>query len=92
MQLTAVRESPWIRVPGTTIVTKPDGLFVVMVKDGKAHYQLIQLGRDFGDEVEIRTGLSGGEKIVVSPSDDLLEGDPVKIGAEVTEETAEKKP
>jgi RND family efflux transporter MFP subunit len=91
VQMTGVRESPWIRVPGTTIVTKTDGLFVVVVRDGKAHYQLVSLGRDYGDEVEIRVGLAGGEKVVVSPSDDLQEGDPVQIGNETTEDKAKRE-
>jgi multidrug efflux system membrane fusion protein len=89
--MTDLRESPWIRVPGTTIVTKNDGLYVVIVQNGKAHYQKVDEGRDFGDEVEIRTGLQGGEKIVVSPSDDLLEGDAVAIGKEAPSDETNKK-
>ncbi len=78
VKLTAVREQPWIRVPGTTLVTNADGQFVVVVQDGKAHYQPITIGRDFGDEVEIKVGLKGNELVVVSPNDDLREGEPVK--------------
>jgi membrane fusion protein, multidrug efflux system len=81
VKMTTLRDSQWIRVPGTTIVTKPEGLFVVVVVDGKAHYQPVTVGRDFGDEIEIRFGLKGGEQVVVSPSDDLREGDRVEIGA-----------
>ncbi|MBX9689606.1 MAG: efflux RND transporter periplasmic adaptor subunit [Candidatus Obscuribacterales bacterium] len=77
VKLGSLREEPWIRVPGTTIVTKTNGLFVVVVKDGKAHYQPITMGRDFGDEVEVRIGLRGGETVVVSPSDDLREGEAI---------------
>jgi hypothetical protein len=51
---------------------------VVIVKDGHVHFQSVDIGRDFGDEVEIRTGLQGNEVVVVSPSDDLRENDPVK--------------
>jgi RND family efflux transporter MFP subunit len=78
--ITALRNEPWIRVPGTTIVTKTNGLYVVVVKDGKAHFQAVTVGRDFGDEIEIRVGLKGDEKVIVSPSDDLREGDRVDIG------------
>lgn len=78
VKLGTLREAPWIRVPGTTIVTRTDGIFVVVVKDGKAHYQPITMGRDFGDEVEVKVGLSGGETVVVSPSDDLREGEDIK--------------
>lgn len=91
IRMTDVRDTPWIRVPGTTIVTKANGLFVVVVKDGKAHYQQIQLGRDFGNEVEVRTGLDGNEEVIVSPSDDLQDGDPVKIAEEPPAHEANKK-
>lgn len=76
--VSTARQSPWIRVPGTTIVTRTDGLYVVVVENGKAHYQAVQIGRDFGDEVEIRIGLKGNEKVIVSPSDDLREGETVQ--------------
>jgi RND family efflux transporter MFP subunit len=79
IRLSTLREQPWIRVPGTTLVTRTDGVFVVVVSDNKVHYQPITIGRDFGDEVEVRTGLEGGEKVVVSPNDDLREGEPVKV-------------
>lgn len=78
IKISTLREEPWIRVPGTTIVTRTDGLYVVTVKDGKAHYQPITMGRDFGDEVEVRVGLSGGETVAVSPSDDIREGETVQ--------------
>ncbi len=77
VKIGALRAAPWIRVPGTTIVTRTDGLFVVVVKDGKVHYQPITMGRDYGDEVEVKVGLQGGEVVAVSPSDDLREGDSV---------------
>lgn len=78
VKLGTLRSEPWIRVPGTTIVTKTDGLFVVVIQNGKAHYQQITMGRDYGDEVEIRVGLKGGETVIVSPSDDLQEGEAVE--------------
>ncbi|SRR5579875_2934565 len=77
VNFSGLREAPWIRVPGTTIVVRPDGQYVVVVKDEKAHYQKVTIGRDFGMELEIRQGLRGGEAVVVSPSDDLTEGERV---------------
>ena len=78
IKLTTLREAPWIRVPGTTLVVRPNGQFVAVVKDDKVHYQKVTIGRDYGDEVEIRQGLKGTEQVVISPSDDLLEGQKVK--------------
>lgn len=78
IRMSGVREAPWIRVSGTCIVTRSDGQFVVVNRNGKAHYQPVSIGRDFGHEVEIRTGLNGSEEVVVSPNDDLREGDPIR--------------
>lgn len=78
VQIIGVREAPWIRVAGTCLVARPDGQFVVTVVDGKARFQKVTIGRDFGSEVEIVTGLSGNEQVIVSPNDDLRDGDPVK--------------
>ncbi len=77
VRLGGVREVPWIRVPGTTLVTKPEGQFVVTVDNDKAHFQKVTIGRDYGDQVEIRTGLKGNEQVVISPSDDLRDGEAV---------------
>ena len=69
--ITARRDSSWVKVPGTTLVAHPDGMYVVIAQSGKAHYQKVEIGRDFGDEVEIQKGLKGAEEVIVSPSIDL---------------------
>jgi RND family efflux transporter MFP subunit len=78
IKMSGAREGKWIRVPGTTLVTRSNGQFVVTVADGKAHYQPITIGRDFGNEVEIRDGLKGNEHVVVSPNDDLIDNEAVQ--------------
>lgn len=78
VQITGVRETPWIRVPGTTIVTRVDGQFVVVVNNGKVHYQAVTLGRDFGNKIEIKVGLKDNDVVAISPSDDLREGEQVQ--------------
>ncbi|HEY9870680.1 MAG TPA: efflux RND transporter periplasmic adaptor subunit [Candidatus Obscuribacterales bacterium] len=77
VQITTRRADTWVRVPSTTLVPRPDGMYVVTVNDGKAHYQKVAIGRDFGDEVELRAGIAQGDTIVVSPPVDLREGEAV---------------
>jgi hypothetical protein len=43
------------------------------------HYQKLELGRDFGTEVEITGGLDEGARVVVNPSDDIREGVAVTV-------------
>ena len=51
-------------------------------RDGTVHYLAVQLGRDLGNSIEIVAGLSGGERLVVSPPDGLKEG--MRVAAEET--------
>ncbi|MBP1601507.1 MAG: hypothetical protein H6Q06_1658, partial [Acidobacteria bacterium] len=55
-------------------------------EDGSIHYQKVVLGRDFGAQTEIISGLAGGESLVINPGDDIQEGAMVK--ARVARDTA----
>jgi hypothetical protein len=53
------------------------------------HFTRIQLGRDFGDRIEVLSGLQEGQQIAVNPSDEVREG--VKVNAVAAPEKAGKK-
>lgn len=55
----------------------------VVGPDDSLHYQEVQLGRDYGQDVEILQGLSGTERLIQNPTENLVEG--VKV--EPTEPT-----
>jgi multidrug efflux pump subunit AcrA (membrane-fusion protein) len=82
VQLTPERPSATLRIPGTAVVTDAQGTRVASVGgDGRVHYMKVQLGTDFGTEVEILGGLRGGEKLVDNPPDTLAEGAAVQVNA-----------
>ncbi len=67
-----------VLIPGGALVTNADGTQVVLVdKNSKLHFQTITLGRDLGKTLEVTQGLSVGQQIVATPSDDLKEGQSV---------------
>jgi len=71
-----------LHVPGTALIVDSNGTRVGIVTDKKTvHLQPVVIGRDFGTEVEILSGLTGNEKLVNNPSDLLQEGDKVQIAA-----------
>src|SRR5882724_5201141 len=75
-------EAVWI-VPAPALIARSAGSQVVDVRrDGTVHYLGVQLGRDRGQSVEIVAGLSGSERLVVSPPDGLKEG--MRVAAEET--------
>ncbi len=75
VDLTTPRESPPLFIPGDTLVVRADGPQVAVVgRDRVVHYRRIELGRDFGDRIEVRSGLEQGQQIVVNPGDSAPEG------------------
>jgi multidrug efflux system membrane fusion protein len=50
--------------------------------DGKVHLKPVQIGRDYGTEIEILGGLDPSESVVLNPSDSLEEGQSVHVTSE----------
>ena len=48
------------------------------ISGGVVHFTRIQLGRDFGDHLEVLEGLQLGQLLVANPSDVVREGVKVK--------------
>lgn len=70
-------------IPSDTLVVRGNGPQVAVVaSDGTVHYQVVQLGRDFGDRLEALSGLAEGQMLAVNPSDTIREGVRVKPLAE----------
>jgi RND family efflux transporter MFP subunit len=69
-----------ISVPVNALLFRPEGPSVAVVgTDQKVHLKTVVLGRDFGNTVEVLSGLAGSEKIVVNPADSLEDGQQVRI-------------
>jgi RND family efflux transporter MFP subunit len=71
---------PWL-IPANSLVIRPDGPQVAVVgEDHKVHYQKVVVGRDYGTEIEITSGLAGVEALISNPGD-IAEGAPVQVVA-----------
>ena len=71
--------NPPLLIPGDTLVVRPDGpQTAVVAADGRVHFARIQLGRDFGDRLEVLAGLEEGQQVVVNPGHTVREGVRVK--------------
>jgi RND family efflux transporter MFP subunit len=76
VDLAVPRQDPPLLIPGDTLVVRSDGPQVAVVApDGTVHFTRIQLGRDFGDRLEVLGGdIREGQQIAVNPSDAVREG------------------
>src|SRR6266853_4577050 len=66
-------------LPVNTLLFRSEGLQVAVVKDGKVALTHITPGHDFGNQIEILSGLSGDESVIQNPSDSVLPGQQVQI-------------
>ena len=60
-----------------------------MLGDGnKAVLKTVQLGRDFGDSVEVTAGLAPEDRVIDSPPETLQSGDEVQLAAATPSSTS----
>jgi multidrug efflux pump subunit AcrA (membrane-fusion protein) len=71
-----------VQVPATALISGDHGTQVAVLGDGdKVVMKPIQIGRDFGDSVEVVAGLSPSERVIDSPPETLQTGDQVQLAA-----------
>jgi RND family efflux transporter MFP subunit len=66
-------------LPVDTLLFRSEGLQVAVVKDSKVVLTQVTPGHDFGDQIEILSGLRGNESVIQNPPDSVLAGQQVQI-------------
>lgn len=67
-------------LPASALIFRRDNLEVAVVgPDNKITLKPIQIGRDLGTTVEVRSGLSVTDRVVKNPSDSIANGETVRI-------------
>jgi multidrug efflux pump subunit AcrA (membrane-fusion protein) len=61
------------------IVREDSGSYVFLIEDNKAHKRKIQLGLNQADMIEVTSGLTGGETIVITGQQGLKNGMSVEV-------------
>jgi RND family efflux transporter MFP subunit len=80
-----------LTIPSNALLFRSQGVLVARVEaGGTVHLQLVKLGRNLGEAVEVVEGLSGNETLVLNPSDSLAEGDKVQVAVEPRQPGAAK--
>ena len=79
------RVTPPLLLPATALVIRSSGPQVMVVDrngtSGTVHFRSVEIARDYGSTVELASGLTDGQTIVVNPNSDLIEGSRVRIVA-----------
>jgi hypothetical protein len=68
-------------VPVNAVLFRSEGISAVVVQNGQIAIVPVTIGRDFGDSLEVASGLSANDQIVVNPPDSIAAGQKVQIAA-----------
>jgi RND family efflux transporter MFP subunit len=75
VDLSSPRANPPLLLPGDCLIVRAEGTQVALVRpDHVVHFQNIQVGRDYGDKLEVLSGLQSGDSVIANPSDIVREG------------------
>ncbi len=79
VHLAVPRESSAYVIPVNTLIFRSQGLHVGVVKDGKVVLTTVTAGHDFGNTIEIVSGLQPDDQVIINPPDSIVHGQQVKI-------------
>jgi len=69
-----------IILPVSTLLFRSEGLRVGVVRDGdKAYLVPVVLGKDYGNEVEVVSGVAEDDQVIANPPDSLVSGTTVQV-------------
>src|SRR6202035_3427550 len=66
-------------LPVNTLIFRTEGLRVGVVKDGKVALTQVTPGHDFGNVIEIVSGLKANDQVIINPPDSIISGQGVQI-------------
>ena len=74
-------QSRSVIIPSNTLLFRSEGLRVGVVRNGHAQLTPITIGVDYGATVQVTSGLTPSDQVILNPSDSLISGTPVRVTA-----------
>ena len=72
-----------LSIPANTLLFRPEGTRVAAVDaEGRVRLRTVNLGRNYGETVEVLDGITANDRLILNPSDSLAEGDVVAVARE----------
>ena len=72
-----------LSVPANALLFRAEGTRVATVDaEGRVRLRTINVGRNYGETVEVLDGITATDRLILNPSDSLAEGDVVAVAKE----------
>jgi membrane fusion protein (multidrug efflux system) len=88
------RDGVPLSIPASALIFNQNGLRVATVgPDDKIQFKTVTIARDLGRTIELASGLTPEDRVVVTPPDGIADGDQVRVaGATAKVNTSKAKP
>jgi RND family efflux transporter MFP subunit len=68
-----------VTIPAGALIFRKEGLQVALVRDGNARLIPVKIQHDYGNSVEIISGLQPADAVIADPPDSLIDNSPVRV-------------
>ncbi|CCE06583.1 conserved exported hypothetical protein [Bradyrhizobium sp. STM 3843] len=91
VKLNLQRDTVPLYIPASALMFDQNGLRVATVgADDKVKFKTVTIARDLGRNIELGSGLTVDDRVIVAPPDGLADGDPVHIAGPKKDAKPEK--
>ena len=74
------RDAVPLHIPASALIFNGSGLRVATVGvDDKVRFKAVTIARDLGKDIELGSGISADDRVIVAPPDGLADGDQVRV-------------
>jgi RND family efflux transporter MFP subunit len=80
VRMSLARDAVPLHIPASALIFNQSGLRVATVgSDDKVLFKTVTIARDLGRDIELGSGLSPDDRVIVAPPDGIADGDQVRV-------------
>src|ERR1700704_562329 len=80
VRMSLLRDAVPLHIPASALIFNQNGLRVATVgSDDKVLFKTVTIARDLGRDIELASGISPEDRIIVAPPDGIADGDQVRV-------------
>ena len=77
------RDTLPLHIPASALIFNKDGMRVATVgPDDKVLFKTVTIARDLGKDIELASGISADDRIIIAPPDGIADGDQVRVAGD----------
>jgi membrane fusion protein (multidrug efflux system) len=94
VRMSLQRDAVPLHIPASALIFNQNGLRVATVgSDDRVLFKTVTIARDLGRDIELASGISADDRIIIAPPDGIADGDQVRIaGAKGKPATVSERP